>query len=139
MVHVAMAVLTEPDKTGLDVVHADTAAVPTTMQVTVPVGGLPPVPVTVAVKTMLPPNEVGLLSVTTFVGVVVAPATPARPIVNPDATRTPSAKCRITARRMPIRKCCLLLMMVSLRYGGISRGPGGSIKTLGRGSPIDRD
>jgi hypothetical protein len=110
MAHVAVATFPDPDKVALGVVHTVAPAVPETLKVTVPDGTLLPVPVTVAVKTMLPPKEVGLLLVTALVGTVVAPATLATPILNPDATRTPSAKCRITARRMPMRECCLLLI-----------------------------
>jgi hypothetical protein len=135
MVQVAVAVFTEPAKVGLDVVHAIAPAVPETLKVTVPVGVLPPEPVTVAVKTMLPPNDVGLLLVTTFVGTVVAPAMLVRPIVNPDATRTPSARCRITARRMPMRE--YLVLLIDAPWGiccGGSHGkinsPYGSLKTL---------
>jgi hypothetical protein len=44
MVHVAVAVLTEPDKAALDVLQALTPAVPETLKVTVPVGVTLPVP-----------------------------------------------------------------------------------------------
>ena len=111
MAHVAVATFPEPDKVALGVVHAVAPAVPETLKVTVPDGTLLPVPVTVAVKTMLPPRVVMLLLVTALVGTVVALATPATPIVTPDATRTLSARCRITARRMPMREYLELLIV----------------------------
>jgi hypothetical protein len=117
MVQVAVAVPPEPAKVVLEDVQAVTPAPPVTVNTTVPVGETPPVPVTVAVKTMLPPRVVGELSLTMFeVGVVRAPATVATPKVSPDATMAPSARYRINVRRTPTRKFLSLLILCSLRY-----------------------
>jgi hypothetical protein len=75
MVHVALATLAEPAKVALDDVHAVRPAVPETLKVTVPLGVAPLLgPVTVAVKTMLPPTVVTLLLVTTLDGVALTTA-----------------------------------------------------------------
>jgi hypothetical protein len=70
MVHVAVAAFVDPVRVALDVVHAVTPAVPLTVNATTPLGVAPLLgPVTVAVKTMLPPSAVMLLLVTALVGV----------------------------------------------------------------------
>jgi hypothetical protein len=70
MVHVAVATLVDPAKVVLEVVHAVALAVPPTVNATTPLGVAPFVgPVTVAVKTMLPPSAVMPLLVTALVGV----------------------------------------------------------------------
>jgi hypothetical protein len=95
IVQIAVAVPPDPANVAVDDVQAVTPAPPVTVKTTVPVGETPPVPVTVAVKTMLPPRAIGELSATMFeVGVVRAPATVATPKVSPDATMTPSARYR---------------------------------------------
>src|ERR1700722_17884880 len=74
---------------------------------------------------VLPPSEVGLLLVTTLVGVVVvALATPAMPKLNPDAMRTLSARFRMRARRMPMRECFVPVMMMLLEIWGDLTGTG---------------
>jgi hypothetical protein len=115
MVQVAVAVPPDPVKVALEVVQAVAPAEPVTVNTTVPVGETPPVPVTVAVKTMLPPSVVGELSVTMLLAVAVrAPATVATPKVSPEATKTPSARCRIKVRRTPTREFLSLLIFVLL-------------------------
>ena len=70
MEHVAVATFADPAKVALVVVQAVTPAVPVTVKTTVPLGVAPLVgPVTVVVKTMLPPTVAAPLSVTTLVGV----------------------------------------------------------------------
>jgi hypothetical protein len=70
MVHVAVATFAEPAKAGLAVVQAIAPAEPLTLKVTVPLGVAPLLgPVTVAVKTMLPPSAVMALLLTTLDGV----------------------------------------------------------------------
>src|SRR6202453_4767947 len=72
MVHVAVATLFEPAKTGLDVVHAIAPAEPLTVKATVPLGVAPLLgPVTVAVNSTLLPSAVRVLFVTTLVGVAL--------------------------------------------------------------------
>jgi hypothetical protein len=76
MVQVAVATFVDPANTALDDVQAVTFALPVTVKATVPLGVAPLVgPVTVAVKTMLPPRAVTLLLVTTLVGVALATVT----------------------------------------------------------------
>jgi hypothetical protein len=76
MVHVAVAAFVDPVRVALDVVHAVTLAVPETLNATMPLGVAPLLgPVTVAVKTMLPPSAVTLLLVTALVGVALATVT----------------------------------------------------------------
>jgi hypothetical protein len=73
MVHVAVATFAEPAKLALVDVQAEIPAVPPTVKATVPLGVAPLVgPVSVAVKTMLPPTVVTPLLVTTLVGVAAA-------------------------------------------------------------------
>jgi hypothetical protein len=70
MVHVAVATLAEPESVALDEVQTVAPAEPFTVNATTPLGVAPLVgPVTVAVKTMLPPSAVTPLLVTTLVGV----------------------------------------------------------------------
>jgi hypothetical protein len=70
MVQVAVAWFAEPANVVLDDVQVVTPAVPLTLKATTPLGVAPFVgPVTVAVKTMLPPTLVTPLLVTTLVGV----------------------------------------------------------------------
>jgi hypothetical protein len=76
MVHVAVATFNDPDKVVLDDVQAVAPAVPETLKATMPLGVAPLVgPVTVAVKTMLPPTWVTVLFVTTLDGVALATVT----------------------------------------------------------------
>jgi hypothetical protein len=70
--HVAVATFADPANVALDVVQVVTPAVPETLKATVPLGVAPLLgPVTVAVKTMLPPTSVTPLFVTTLVGVAL--------------------------------------------------------------------
>src|ERR1700689_147068 len=104
MVHVAAAELPDVGAMAVVDVHVVAPALPATVHVMAPVGATPPVPVTVPVKTMLPPRAVTRLSVTTLLwGGTVAPATLAIPTEIPDATKAPIAKCRIRVRRIPTR------------------------------------
>ena len=75
MEHVAVATLVDPANVALDDVQAVTPAPPVTVKTTVPVGEMPPDPVTVAVKMMPLPTVVTPLSVTTLVGVTLATVT----------------------------------------------------------------
>ena len=59
MVHVSVAAFADPAKVALVDVQAVIPAEPPTVKATVPLGVVPLVgPMTVAVKTMLPPNAV---------------------------------------------------------------------------------
>ena len=70
MVQVAVATFADPPRIAVDVVQAVTPAEPVTVKTTVPLGVAPFVgPVTVAVKTTLPPKAVTPLLETTLVGV----------------------------------------------------------------------
>jgi hypothetical protein len=75
-VQVAVATFVDPAKVALEVVQTVAPALPVTVKTTVPLGVAPLVgPLTVAVKTMLPPKAVTLLFETTLVGVALVTAT----------------------------------------------------------------
>jgi hypothetical protein len=76
MVQVAVPTCVDPTNVALEDVQAVMPALPVTVKTTVPLGAAPLVgPLTVAVKTMLPPRAVTLLLVTTLVGVALATVT----------------------------------------------------------------